>query len=248
MVSVQCGVKIFQEIQAIVFDKDGTLADSAQYLRVLAQRRSRLLDAKIPGIESPLLLAFGVEDDRLDPAGLMAVGSRYENEIAAAAYVAETGCSWPEALAIVSATFGEAELSPADKAAATPLFPGCQDLVVALARAGVKIAIASTDTTANVQAFIQHYNLADHIQLIRGGDEEIPIHKPDPALLLQICQQMTVSPKATLMVGDSQLDLKMARQAGIAGAIGITGTSRPYPSLPGADSLIEQVTQLQISD
>ena len=52
MITVQCGTTIFSDIQAIVFDKDGTLADSAHYLRLLAQRRSRLLDALVPGIEA----------------------------------------------------------------------------------------------------------------------------------------------------------------------------------------------------
>ena len=106
--TIRCGdpagicsaVRVFRNIEAVIFDKDGTLEDSQSYLRELGIKRARLIDAQIPGIGEPLLMAFGMQNNQLDPAGLMAVGSRYENEIAAAAYIAETGRSWFESLAI----------------------------------------------------------------------------------------------------------------------------------------------------
>lgn len=91
MVNIRCGKIEFNNIQAIIFDKDGTLEDSQNFLRELSIRRARLLDAQIPGIGEPLLMAFGLQDNYLDPTGLMAVGSRQENLIAAAAYIAEKG-------------------------------------------------------------------------------------------------------------------------------------------------------------
>ncbi|NES97898.1 MAG: HAD family hydrolase, partial [Desertifilum sp. SIO1I2] len=33
MVTIQCGDRIFENIQAIIFDKDGTLAHSEHFLR-----------------------------------------------------------------------------------------------------------------------------------------------------------------------------------------------------------------------
>ena len=106
LVTIRCGdpagicsaVRVFRNIEAVIFDKDGTLEDSQSYLRELGIKRARLIDAQIPGIGEPLLMAFGMQNNQLDPAGLMAVGSRHENEIAAAAYIAETGRSWFESL------------------------------------------------------------------------------------------------------------------------------------------------------
>ena len=100
MVNIRCGNIEFKNIEAIIFDKDGTLEDSNNFLRELSIHRARLLDAQIPGIGEPLLMAFGLQNNQLDPTGLMAVGSRQENLIAAAAYIAETGKSWFEALKI----------------------------------------------------------------------------------------------------------------------------------------------------
>ena len=87
MITVNCGQIKFENIQSIIFDKDGTLENSQNYLRELGIRRACLIDAQIPGIGDSLLMAFGIQDDIFNPTGLIAVGSRQENKIAAA-YIA----------------------------------------------------------------------------------------------------------------------------------------------------------------
>ncbi|MFM7574717.1 MAG: hypothetical protein ACKO4S_16540, partial [Snowella sp.] len=65
MVTIRCGdragigsaVRVFKNIEAVIFDKDGTLEDSQAYLRELGIKRARLIDAQIPGIGEPLLMA-----------------------------------------------------------------------------------------------------------------------------------------------------------------------------------------------
>ncbi|HEY9889242.1 MAG TPA: hypothetical protein V6D02_12630, partial [Candidatus Obscuribacterales bacterium] len=94
---------VFDNVAAILWDKDGTLADSHRFLRALAQVRAQAVAQGLPGLEAALMAAFGCGGDRYDPAGLMAVGTRYDNEIAAAAYLAATGLSWPEAVQRVQA-------------------------------------------------------------------------------------------------------------------------------------------------
>ena len=109
MVTVKVNDKVFENITGIIFDKDGTLSDSQSYLKELARKRARLIDAQVPGVGEPLLMSFGMIDDKLDPAGLLAVGSNHENAIAAAAYIAETGRSWFDSLEIAKKAFVEAE-------------------------------------------------------------------------------------------------------------------------------------------
>jgi phosphoglycolate phosphatase len=76
LVTLQVQDQTFKNIQAIIFDKDGTLANVESYLKSLGQKRARLVDAQVPGVQEPLLMAFGVESTYLNPMGLMAVGSR----------------------------------------------------------------------------------------------------------------------------------------------------------------------------
>ncbi len=241
MATIECkGVK-FVNIQAIVFDKDGTLEDSEAYLRNLGQKRSRLIDAQIPGIGEPLLMAFGINGDRLDPTGLLAVGSRRETEIAAAAYIAETGRGWLESCAIARRAFEEADSYIGT--APSPLFVGSLEVLKYLSNAGLKLGILSAASTQRVRAFVQRHKLEDYVELQMGVDSGLS--KPDPALFLQACQTLGVEPSATLMVGDSAGDIEMARNAGAAGCIGICWGKSESAHLLSADVAIAQLDEIQ---
>ncbi len=243
MVTIKCGGTTFSNIQAIIFDKDGTLEDSQELLRNLGQKRARLIDAKIPGIGEPLLMAFGIDGDSIDPTGLLAVGSRRENEIAAAAYIAETGREWLESLAIARNAFNEADVI-LNRDVPSPLFIGSLELLKSLWESGLKLGILSADSTARVQRFVKHYQLEDYIQLLMGVDSGPS--KPDPILFLEACQRLTVEPGATLMVGDSPSDWEMAKKAGAAGCIGICWQRAEASHLQGADVAIANLAEITV--
>lgn len=244
MVTIRCRNATFPNIQAVIFDKDGTLEDSQVFLRELGQKRSRLIDAQIPGIGEPLLMAFGIDGDKLNPTGLMAVGSRRENEIAAAAYIAETGRGWLESLAIAHRAFAEADHYLKDAANTTPLFVGSLEVLKFLSEAGLKLGILSAARTSRVQAFVNRHQLNPYIQLQQGVDEGPS--KPDPSLFLQACQTLGVEPTSTLMVGDSAGDIEMARRASAAGCIGICWGTPEAAHLEAADVVISQLDEIQV--
>jgi phosphoglycolate phosphatase len=243
LVNIQVKAITFPNIEAIIFDKDGTLQDSQDFLRNLAHKRSRLIDAQIPGIGEPLLMAFGVDGDTLDPAGLMAVGSRRENEIAAAAYIAETGRGWLESMEIARQAFQEADEWLKQDEVPAPLFVGGLDLLKRLHEAGVKLGILSADSTEAVNHFVDYYQLSPYIQLQMGVEADLS--KPDPALFVQGCDRLGVTPAVTLMVGDSPGDMQMAAQAGAAGCIGM-GHPTCSHTLTTAEVVIAQLNEIQI--
>ncbi len=243
MISIKCRDVIFKNIQAIIFDKDGTLENTADFLRNLGRKRSRLIDAQIPGIGEPLLMAFGIDADRIDPTGLMAVGSRRENEIAAAAYIAETGRGWIESLEIARRAFADAD-AYLDKSNHAEIFTGCLEVIKYLCNGGLKLGILSAAPTKEVQAFAQRYQLQDYVSLFMGVDEGPS--KPDPILFWQACQSLQVETGATLMVGDSLGDIIMAKNAGAAGCVGICWGENRVGYLKGADVTIASLDEIQI--
>lgn len=245
MATLICNSIQFENVQAVLFDKDGTLANSEAFLRSVGQRRSRLIDAQIPGVGEPLLMAFGVEGDRIDPTGLLAVGTRYENQVAAAAYIAETGRSWMEALVLARNAFTEADRVTPRKADETPLIEGAIDLLKTLLANNVRVGIVSSDSTDNVEDFVQRYALTSYIQLCMGVDRSPA--KPDPALFHQACAAMAVLPNQTLMIGDSTADIVMAQAAGAIGCIGITGGWTQAIQLNGADGVIQRLAELTVA-
>jgi phosphoglycolate phosphatase len=242
MLSIECLSLKFTDIQAIIFDKDGTLEDSGDYLRNLAQKRARLIDAQVPGVGEPLLMAFGVTERGLDPAGLQAVGSQYENEIAAAAYIAETGRGWSAALEIVKGAFNEVDRVMESTPAA--MFPGCAASISTFAGAGLKLGILSAATTSQVVKFANYHRLQSHFQVLLGSD--LQFAKPDPRLFQFACQELGVNPAQTLMIGDSTWDMSMAKKGGAAGCIGISWGRFRQP-IAMSDVTIEDLAQLQIS-
>ncbi len=241
MVTIKCQNTAFSRIEAILFDKNGTLEDSEAYLRTLGQKAARMIDAQIPGIGEPLLMAFGINGDFLDPAGLISVASRRETEIAAAAYIAETGRGWFESLKIARQAIDEADQYVSKTP--SPLFVGSLEVLKSLSVAGLKLGILSAATTEEVRTFVRTHQLSNYLQLEKGVDDGPS--KPDPILFLEACQALGVAPGATLMIGDSVGDMQMARDAKAAGCIGITWIGRA-DNVKGADVVINQLDQIQV--
>ncbi|MEM8717980.1 MAG: HAD family hydrolase [Cyanobacteria bacterium P01_G01_bin.39] len=242
-ITITCKDSKFHNIAAIIFDKDGTLEDSGAYWRLVAAERARLIDAQIPGVGEPLLMAFGVLERDLDPQGLMACGSRYENEIAAAAYIAETGKSWHESKKIAHSAFSEVAESKylIKNPQSAPLYDDVTETLQLLAHRGLKIGILSADSTQEVENFVVNHQLQDYLQLCRGTDGTMT--KPDPKIFLQACESLQILPEQTLMVGDTIGDIVMAQKAGAAGAIAICRNQNQH--LYSASQQIDSLSKIQ---
>ncbi|EFA74485.1 HAD-superfamily hydrolase, subfamily IA, variant 1 [Raphidiopsis brookii D9] len=241
MVTIKCGNVVFSDIQAVLFDKNGTLEDSEDFLRSLGQKAVRLIDAQIPGIGEPLSMALGISGDVLDLTGLMAVASRKETEIAAAAYIAETGRGWFDCLKIARQALKEAHEYIGQNPSS--LYPGVLELLELLSSRGTKLGILSAATTKGVKQFVTCYGLRDYLELEMGVDEGLG--KPDPRLFLQACNTLGVQPQNALMVGDSIGDMQMARDAKAGGCIGITWNNN-LAQVRGADVVIHQLADIQV--
>lgn len=241
MATIKCRDVTFTNIQAILFDKNGTLEDSEIYLRSLGQKAARIIDAQFPGIGEPLLMAYGINGDILDPAGIMAVASRRETEIATAAYIAETGKGWFNSLRTARQALDDAQKYIGVTSA--PLFPGAVEVLQSLSAAGLKLGIVSAASTQEVKNFVTHHQLSNYIQAQIGVDDGPS--KPDPILFFQACEILGVEPRATLVVGDAVGDVQLARNAKAAGCIGISWINRP-DNVQGADVVINKLDEIQI--
>lgn len=241
MVDVNCNGVIFRGVDAIVFDKDGTLADSGFFLQRLAEHRADLIESEIPGIRNAILTAFGIVDDRFNPTGLMAVGSREENERAIAKIIGNYA-SISDARSWVQAAFRDADRLLGRKAELTPPFPGIFALLQSLSRS-CKLGIVSSDSGANIQEFVDCYELNAFFGSIVGAEPQIS--KPNPRLLLAACRELNASPAATLLIGDAITDVELARQGNAIGCVGVTWGG--VNAIKGADAMVNQPNQIDLS-
>ncbi|EDX84466.1 haloacid dehalogenase-like hydrolase, putative [Synechococcus sp. PCC 7335] len=220
MATIYCQAHKFEHIQAVLFDKDGTLANVEGYLKKIGIARSRCVPNQPAAFHAQLLTTFGLTATDIDPTGLLAVGSREENEVATAAHIAATGKGWIEARAIAHSAFSEAEDRLVPKVEKTPLLEGVRPLLSRLSLAKVKLGIVSSDLHSQVAEFVEHYSLTD-ISWYCGAARGFPL-KTHPEFLAFACESLSVSPARTLVIGDSAADLALARQ-GAADFLGMVG-------------------------
>jgi len=242
MAIILCNGIRFDAIEAVIFDKDGTLANSLQYLRVLGEKRANFVDAIVPNLKSAILNLFGCDQDQIDPAGFLAVGTREENEIAIANLIIEKGYDWLKAQSIVQSAFQSADQQLPRKAPLTPPFAGVTDLVRHLHRSprSLKLGILSSDTEANIRDFVEHYQLSPYFQGIVGAQSGIS--KPNPKLLNLICETLDVQPEAALVIGDTVADTKLTPRS-----VGVTWGGSTIAQLSDAAAIAHCPADIQLS-
>jgi len=102
---------------------------------------------------------------------------------------------------------------------ADDLFDGVMGLLENLRAAGYRLAIATGKARGGLDDALAATAVGHLFDASRSADETAS--KPHPKMLLQLMDELRVPPGRTLMIGDSLHDLQMARNAGVA-AVGVT--------------------------
>ncbi|MEB3322331.1 MAG: HAD-IA family hydrolase [Synechococcaceae cyanobacterium] len=235
-------------MEAVLFDKDGTLSHSEPMLQALGIERIahclQLIRRVHPrkrtrNLETLLRRAYGLSEAGVDPAGALAVAARDHNLVATATALAQEGLGWPEAHAIAEEAFlrSEGRGEGDDPLPVPPPTDGLGGLLQALRGAGVRCGVISNDGEAGIRSFLRRHDLNDHFAALWSADHRP--RKPDPAAVHGLCRVLGVPPRRCALVGDANSDLHMARLAGVAVVLGYrAGWQRPVPldaSFPHVD-------------
>lgn len=101
----------------------------------------------------------------------------------------------------------------------TPLFSEAEQLLIALTEKGKTLAVATGKARQGLKRVMKETHLTNYFHLVRCGCE---CHsKPHPQMLEQLLAECNVAPENAVMIGDSMLDMEMAKRAGVD-SIGIT--------------------------
>ena len=246
---VQIQDHLYPNIRALIFDKDGTLAQSHDYLYQMANLRWTALAQALgpiatPGLHDRLFQAWGVQSDQVHPAGLMAVGSRRDNELVTAGYLTPLGLGWIGSWKLVNRVFSEIKFLNDRKAKLTPPIPGLSAHLDRFQSAGLKLAILSADTEDNIQSFVHTWNLDSHFDTWVG--DQAGLSKPDPRLLHLACDRLQIPPSEALVIGDSEADIELALRGKAAGAIGFSCGWSIAVTLPNAHFILTDLKDLHV--
>jgi 2-phosphoglycolate phosphatase len=105
----------------------------------------------------------------------------------------------------------------------TRLFPGVAETLAALKAIPLQLAICSNKPRALTLELLDYFALAPMIDLVLGP-EDVPRPKPAPEMLLQALARLHIKAREALYVGDMVVDIETARAAGVAVWVVPTGS------------------------
>jgi HAD superfamily hydrolase (TIGR01509 family) len=123
-------------------------------------------------------------------------------------------------------------------------FPGAQEMLDTL-KSKTILAIATSSSILNVTPVMDKLQWKEYFSTIMAR-EHIKKGKPDPEILLKVCEKVGVKPVDAVYVGDSVHDMAAAEDAGMI-SIGVpTGThSKQELEKAGADRVFENLFEVK---
>jgi phosphoglycolate phosphatase len=97
----------------------------------------------------------------------------------------------------------------------TRLMPGVAETLPQLAQRGFRMAVCSNKRVEFTQQLVAALGLKDYFACILGPDDVGQRAKPDPAMLLEALNRLKVSANQTVYIGDMVVDVQTAKAAGI---------------------------------
>jgi phosphoglycolate phosphatase len=180
-----------KSIEAVIFDLDGTLIDTAGEIATALDRTfAELGHRPLPASEVRDLIGRGVP-------------SLVERALAKVGGTDNLGHAVERFEAHYAQTVGTASL----------LFPGVRAGLEALAAAGMPMAVVTNKPRFFTEQLLQGLRVTPFFGAVVAGDDGIR-RKPHGDMLVAACERMGSTPARTLMLGDSDNDIIAARAAG----------------------------------
>lgn len=210
----------------LVFDLDGTLADTAPDL--LGTLRAVLAS-----------YGFSAEPDPTLRDGI-GHGARYLIEHALRKQGVSAGAAALDAMHRDFLTHYEANIC-----VETRLFPGTTELLDRFAACGWRFAVCTNKPESFSRLLLAQLGVGRRFAAICGGDT-FAARKPHPAHLLGTIEAAGGEPASAIMVGDSRTDWDAARNAGVPFA-GVTFGYTPVPIADlGPDLLLDSYDEFTV--
>lgn len=207
---------------ALIFDFDGTLADTQRGILATAQEVLRRM-GRGPADEKALAATIGLPliENFTRGAGLSEEEAGRAVEIYRDIF---------ESVAIPTIT----------------PFPGVEETLAALFSRGVPMAVASSRGQRSLEILMQHTGLDRYIPLTHVfGLETAARPKPAPDMVYVILGKLGAKPEETLVIGDTTFDIEMGKAAGCY-TCGVTWGNQSASQLAGASPnyLLDDLRQL----
>ena len=218
---------MYPELQAVVFDLDGTLADTAMDIH---QALLRALSSEgLPPVDrAKVRLMIGGGPRMLVTRALDHLGVIDDED---------------RVLRLTNSFLAEYLLQ---QNKLSELFDGVAEGLGKMKLAGLRLGLCSNKPGDLCRLLVDHFSLGDHFDVVLGSGAGLP-GKPDPAPLKYVIEKLEATPETTLYVGDSETDVKTARAAGVPVVLVSYGYTVCHASQLGADGVVDSIVELVAS-
>lgn len=209
-------------IHAIMFDLDGTLADTLGDIHAIGNRVLARFDRPpIPRDRYRYLAGQGARQLVIDALGVGEADPRVDQGVAVFR-----------------------ELQMVHGMDLTTPYPGVAEMLDALRSRGLKLAVLSNKPHDAAVAMMDHVFARWPFDAVRGQSDGTP-HKPDPTAALEIARSLGVPPSQWMYVGDTRVDMLTAARAGFE-SVGVLWGFRDEAELrqSGARHIVSHPSQI----
>lgn len=184
-----------KKYKLVMLDWDGTLMDSVPKIINCMQKSAHVVKVSVPS----------------DTAIKNIIGMSLEKAVAV--LFPEHGDLYADLIAEYKHQYKEIDTTPA------PLFEGVARILTALQQQGMLLTVATGKSRAGLERLLDETKLRDFFVATRTSDDALS--KPSPDMLLQLLDKLNIAPTDAVMIGDTQIDMMMAKAANID-RIGVT--------------------------
>lgn len=119
------------------------------------------------------------------------------------------------------------------------LFAGMEEALQAIEARGLRWGIVTNKPRRFTQPIVQAMGLDQRAAAVISGDDA-PLPKPSPQTLLLACEQMAISPDQVLYIGDAERDVQAGKAAGMTTLVALFGYlgAEDTPETWGATGMI----------
>lgn len=221
-------------MQALLFDKDGTLFQFRATWEVWMAQTIHDLSQGDPDLAQKLgqAVLFDMETQSFSPQSPVIAGTGEEASRAIHAVIPDRDYDQLHAEMMISAA--QAPLAPA-----ADLPP----LLAQLRSRGLKLGVMTNDAEISARAHLKTAHIDQSFDFIAGFDSGYGA-KPSPEPLLAFAKAVGAEPHLTAMIGDSTHDLGAGRAAGMVTIGVLTGLATTDDLAPYADIVLPDIGHL----
>lgn len=206
-------------VQAVIWDLDGVIIDSAEEHKQSWQRLAR--EEGVQFSDADFWATFGQRNDDI--------------------LTKQWGIASPEK-ARELANRKEVYFREFIRDTAAPL-PGSLELMRALHDAGFAQALASSTPIENIEVISEALGLKRYLSKFVSG-ETVPHGKPAPDIFLKAARELGIAPKHCVVIEDAVAGVEAAHAAGMR-CIAVAG-NRDLPGLRKADLMVKSLTEVNV--